>query len=193
MVFQNPSSQLFMLTVERDVAFGPENLGLPKDEILRRVNWALDMLGISDLRFRSPHELSGGQQQRVAIAAILAIQPQIIVLDEPTAYLDPYTSLSIFNLLKELNTKLCLTVILVEHKLELVASLADRVIVMDKGCIVLDGSPREIFVKDLSVYGLKPPSIPRLFLKLSGYGFKFSRIPLAVEEAVEVFREGSRS
>ncbi|MEM4461491.1 MAG: ABC transporter ATP-binding protein [Candidatus Bathyarchaeia archaeon] len=193
MVFQNPSSQLFMLTVERDVAFGPENLGLPKDEILRRVNWALDMLGISDLRFRSPHELSGGQQQRVAIAAILAMQPQIIVLDEPTAYLDPYTSLSIFNLLKELNTKLCLTVILVEHKLELVASLADRVIVMDKGCIVLDGSPREIFVKDLSVYGLKPPSIPRLFLKLSGYGFKFSRIPLAVEEAVEVFREGSRS
>ncbi|MEM2739713.1 MAG: ABC transporter ATP-binding protein, partial [Candidatus Bathyarchaeia archaeon] len=170
MVFQNPSSQLFMLTVERDVAFGPENLGLPKDEILRRVNWALDMLGISDLRFRSPHELSGGQQQRVAIAAILAMQPQIIVLDEPTAYLDPYTSLSIFNLLKELNTKLCLTVILVEHKLELVASLADRVIVMDKGCIVLDGSPREIFVKDLSVYGLKPPSIPRLFLKLSGYG-----------------------
>jgi energy-coupling factor transporter ATP-binding protein EcfA2 len=189
MVFQNPSSQLFMLTVERDVAFGPENLGVPRDEILRRIDWALNMLGISDLRFRAPHELSGGQQQRVAIAAILAMQPQIIVLDEPTAYLDPYTSLSIFNLLKDLNSKLGLTVILVEHKLELASSLADRIIVMDGGRIVVEGDPREVFMKDLSVCGVKPPSIPRLFLKLMNHGFRFKRIPLTVEEAAEIFRE----
>ena len=189
MVFQNPSSQLFMLTVERDVAFGPENLGVPRDEILRRIDWALNMLGISDLRFRAPHELSGGQQQRVAIAAILAMQPQIIVLDEPTAYLDPYTSLSIFNLLKDLNSKLGLTVILVEHKLELASSLADRIIVMDEGRIVVEDDPREVFMKDLSVYGVKPPSIPRLFLKLMSHGFRFKRVPLTVEEAAEIFRE----
>jgi energy-coupling factor transporter ATP-binding protein EcfA2 len=189
MVFQNPSSQLFMLTVERDVAFGPENLGVPRDEILRRIDWALNMLGISDLRFRAPHELSGGQQQRVAIAAILAMQPQIIVLDEPTAYLDPYTSLSIFNLLKDLNSKLGLTVILVEHKLELASSLADRIIVMDGGRIVVEGGSREVFMKDLSVYGVKPPSIPRLFLKLMGHGFRFKEIPLTVEEAAEILRE----
>ena len=189
MVFQNPSSQLFMLTVERDVAFGPENLGVPRDEILRRIDWALNMLGISDLRFRAPHELSGGQQQRVAIAAILAMQPQIIVLDEPTAYLDPYTSLSIFNLLKNLNSKLGLTVILVEHKLELASSLADRIIVMDEGRIVVEDDPREVFMKDLSVYGVKPPSIPRLFLKLMSHGFRFKRVPLTVEEAAEIFRE----
>jgi energy-coupling factor transporter ATP-binding protein EcfA2 len=189
MVFQNPSSQLFMLTVERDVAFGPENLGVPRDEILRRIDWALNMLGISDLRFRAPHELSGGQQQRVAIAAILAMQPQIIVLDEPTAYLDPYTSLSIFNLLKDLNSKLGLTVILVEHKLELASSLADRIIVMDGGRIVVEGGSREVFMKDLSVYGVKPPSIPRLFLKLMGHGFRFKEMPLTVEEAAEILRE----
>ncbi|MCS7112519.1 MAG: ATP-binding cassette domain-containing protein [Nitrososphaerota archaeon] len=189
MVFQNPSSQLFMLTVERDVAFGLENLGVPKDEIRKRVNWALEMLGIPDLRFRAPHELSGGQQQRVAIAAILAMQPQVIILDEPTAYLDPYTSLSIFNLLKELNSRLKLTVILVEHKLEFASSLADRIIVMDGGRIVVEGDPREVFMKDLSIYGVRPPSIPRLFLKLAGCGLQFKRIPLTVEEAVNVFRE----
>lgn len=189
LVFQNPSSQLFLLTVERDVAFGPENLGLPRPEIARRVEWALEALGISDLRFRAPYELSGGQQQRAAIAAVLAMQPKVIVLDEPTAYLDPYTSLSIFKLLRKLNSELGLTVVLVEHKLELASQFADRLIVMSEGRIALEGDPREVFSADLSIYGVKPPPIPRLFLRLSRLGLTPSRLPLTPEEAVEIFTE----
>ncbi|MEM1569374.1 MAG: ABC transporter ATP-binding protein, partial [Candidatus Bathyarchaeia archaeon] len=128
-IFQNPDSQLFSLTVERDVAFGLENLGIDREEIKRRVDWALEVVGMKEYRYSAPYELSGGQKQRIAIASVLAMNPELIVLDEPTAYLDPKTALRIFQLLDELNRKLGLTVVLVEHRLDLASRYASRLIV----------------------------------------------------------------
>jgi len=144
MVFQNPENQLFALSVEKDVAFGLENLGLPREEIRRRVDWAMKMAGIYELRERAPYELSGGQQQRVAIASILAMQSEVMVLDEPTSFLDPLGAKQIFDVIYRLNQELGITIILVEHRLDLAAGYATRVIVMNNGKIVLDGSPREV-------------------------------------------------
>jgi energy-coupling factor transporter ATPase len=144
LVFQNPENQLFALSIEKDVAFGLENLGMKREEIRQRVDWALNQVGIYDLRERSPHEVSGGQQQRVAIASVLAMQPELIVLDEPTSFLDPLSAEKIFTVIHELNSKLGITVVLVEHRLDLTAKYASRIIIMDKGKICLDGNPREI-------------------------------------------------
>ncbi|HDO42341.1 MAG TPA: ABC transporter ATP-binding protein, partial [Candidatus Bathyarchaeota archaeon] len=119
LVFQNPENQLFALTVEKDVAFGLENLGVPRDEIRRRVDWALKITGIYELKDRAPFELSGGQQQRVAIASVLAMQPEIIVLDEPTSSLDPLSAKNILDVIHRLNKDLGITIILVEHRLDL--------------------------------------------------------------------------
>ncbi|MEM2780986.1 MAG: ABC transporter ATP-binding protein, partial [Candidatus Bathyarchaeia archaeon] len=137
MVFQNPENQLFALSVEKDVAFGLENLGVPREEIRKRVDWALQLTGIYDLRERTPTELSGGQQQRVAIAAVLAMQPEVIVLDEPTSFLDPLGAKKIFDVICDLNRKLGLTIVLVEHRLDLTAKYADHIIIMDGGRVVL--------------------------------------------------------
>src|SRR4030066_186626 len=145
LVFQNPENQLFALSVEKDVAFGLENLGMPRDQMKDRVNWALQMTGIEELRERAPHELSGGQQQRVAIASVLAMQPEIMIFDEPTSFLDPLGAQKIFEVINDLKRKLGVTIILVEHRLDLAAKYADQVIIMDAGKIVLDGEPREIF------------------------------------------------
>ncbi|MGB9023433.1 MAG: ABC transporter ATP-binding protein, partial [Candidatus Bathyarchaeia archaeon] len=145
LVFQNPENQLFSLSIERDVAFGPENLGLSREETRRRVDWALEVTGITDLKDRPPYELSGGQQQRAAIAAVLAMQPKIIVLDEPTSFLDPKSALEILEVISDLNKKLGITIILVEHRLDLASKHANRVIVMDSGKIVLDGTPKQVY------------------------------------------------
>ena len=144
LVFQNPENQLFALSVEKDVAFGLENLGVPREEMREKVDWALNLTGIYDLRERSPHEVSGGQQQRVAIAAVLAMQPEIIVLDEPTSFLDPLSAEKIFEVIHELNKELGITVVLVEHRLDLTAKYANHIIVMDEGKVCFDGDPREI-------------------------------------------------
>ena len=133
LVFQNPENQLFALSVEKDVAFGLENMGVPREEMRKKVDWALNQTGIYDLRERSPHEISGGQQQRVAIASVLAMEPEIIVLDEPTSFLDPLSAEKIFEVIYELNKKQGITVILVEHRLDLTAKYTDHLIVMDEG------------------------------------------------------------
>jgi energy-coupling factor transporter ATP-binding protein EcfA2 len=144
LVFQNPENQLFALSVEKDVAFGLENLGVNREEMRKKVDWALNLTGIYDLRERSPHEMSGGQQQRVAIAAVLAMQPEIIVLDEPTSFLDPLSAEKIFEVIHDFSKRLGITVVLVEHRLDLTAKYADHIIIMDEGKIRFDGETREV-------------------------------------------------
>jgi len=190
LVFQNPENQLFALSVEKDVAFGLENLGMARDEIRKRVDWALQITGIEDLRERAPHELSGGQQQRVAIASVLAMQPQIMVFDEPTSFLDPLGAQKIFEVIKDLNKKLGITVILVEHRLDLASRYADHVIVMDSGKIVLDGEPREIFNLEATwLLGVGIPKSVRLWRSLQQSGIKLEGVPVSSEEATQYLRE----
>ncbi|WP_309492546.1 energy-coupling factor ABC transporter ATP-binding protein [Candidatus Hecatella orcuttiae] len=144
LVFQNPENQLFSLTVERDVAFGLENLGLPPAEIRRRIDWALEAVGIGKLKDSAPHELSGGEQQKAAIACVLAMRPSVMVFDEPTSFLDPASAKSIMETVAKLNRELGITVLMVEHRLEMALKHASRMVVMEKGGILADGDPREI-------------------------------------------------
>jgi len=190
LVFQNPENQLFALSVEKDVAFGLENLGMPRGQMLERVDWALDMTGIEDLRERAPHELSGGQQQRVAIASVLAMQPEIIVFDEPTSFLDPLGAQKIFEVISELNRKLGITVILVEHRLDLAARYANHVIIMDEGRIALDGEPREIFNSEQAwLLGVGIPKSVRLWRLLEENGIDLKGIPISSDEATQRLKE----
>ena len=186
-VFQNPENQIFMFTVERDVAFGLENLGYPQQEIRRRVDWALEMLGLSELRKRAPHELSDGQKQRVAIAGALVLEPKILILDEPTSLLDPETAFEVVKLVDELNRKLGLTVILVEHRLELVAPIADRLVVMYEGRVIGNGRPREVLRDvDLMKFGLSPPTVISLQHEMKRVlGVSFGKLALDVNEFIE--------
>ena len=144
MVFQNPDNQIIGNVVEEDVAFGPENIGIPTDEMWKRVDAALEAVGMTAYRYKSPNKLSGGQKQRVAIAGIMAMKPKCIVLDEPTAMLDPNGRKEVIKTVLELNKKENITVILITHYMEEVIE-ADRVIVMDEGKIVMDGTPKEVF------------------------------------------------
>ncbi len=189
LVFQNPENQLFALSVEKDVAFGLENLGLPRDEIRERVDWALQMTGIEELRERAPHELSGGQQQRVAIACVLAMQPDVMVLDEPTSFLDPLGAQKIFEVIGELNEKLGITVILVEHRLDLASKYANHVVIMDERTIVLDGKPREVFDSESArLIGVGIPKATRLWQRLRQNGIRLDETPVNSEEAVQLLR-----
>ncbi|MEM3695157.1 MAG: ATP-binding cassette domain-containing protein [Candidatus Bathyarchaeia archaeon] len=190
LVFQNPENQLFALSVEKDVAFGLENLGVSRDEIRRRVDWALELTGIYDLRDRPPHELSGGQQQRVAIASVLAMQPEVMVLDEPTSFLDPLSAKKIFEVIYDLNRKLGITVILVEHRLDLTAAYANHIIVMDDGKVVLDGDPREILsLQETRLIGIGIPKATRLYHMLRNDGVTLGNtIPLSSEEMANMLR-----
>ncbi|RJS93200.1 ATP-binding cassette domain-containing protein [Candidatus Bathyarchaeota archaeon] len=184
MVFQNPENQLFALSVEKDVAFGLENLGVPREEIRRRVDWALKITGIYDLRNRAPYELSGGQQQRVAIASVLAMNPEIIVLDEPTSFLDPLGAEQIFKVINRLNKDLGITIILVEHRLDLVSKYASRVIVMRDGRIALDGDPRKVLVsEEARLIGVGIPKATLLYKFLKSRGIDLKSIPLNSDEA----------
>jgi len=189
-VFQNPENQLFALSVEKDVAFGLENLGLQRDEIRSRVEWALEMTGIEHLRENAPYELSGGQQQRVAIASVLAMQPEVIVLDEPTSFLDPLAAKKIFEVVSRLNTQLKITIILVEHRLDLAARYANRVIVMDNGQIVLSGHPREVFnLEKARLIGVGIPKAIRLFQLLREDGIELTHVPVTPDETAQLIRE----
>jgi len=187
-VFQNPENQLFSLSVERDVAFGPENLGLPRFETRRRVDWALDVTGISGLRYRAPYELSGGQQQRAAIAAVLAMKPEVMVLDEPTSFLDPKSAVDILKVVHGLNKTLGMTIILVEHRLDLASQYADRVIIMDKGETILDGKPSEVLGEKARLIGVGIPRITLLAQLLQKDGLSFPSIPISVEDASTAIR-----
>ena len=194
MVFQNPENQLFALSVEKDVAFGLENLGMPRDEIRKRVDWALQLTGIYELRERTPTELSGGQQQRVAIAAVLAMQPEVIVLDEPTSFLDPLGAKKIFEVIYELNKKLGITIVLVEHRLDLTAKYSDHIIIMDDGKVVLDGEPHEVLSsEEARLIGVGIPKAIRLYQMLKADGIKLGgKVPLSSEEMAEKIREAIR-
>ena len=187
-VFQNPENQLFSLSVERDVAFGPENLGLPRSETRKRVDWALEVTGISGLRYRAPYELSGGQQQRAAIAAVLAMKPDVMVLDEPTSFLDPKSAVDILKVVHDLNETLGMTIILVEHRLDLASQYADRVIIMDKGETILDGKPSEVLGEKARLIGVGIPRITLLAQLLQKDGLSFTSIPISVEDASVAIR-----
>jgi len=191
LVFQNPENQLFALSIEKDVAFGLENLGVPRDEMRERVEWALNLTGIYDLRERSPHEVSGGQQQRVAIAAVLAMQPEIIVLDEPTSFLDPLSEEKIFEVIHELNKKLGITVVLVEHRLDLTARYADHIIIMDEGKVCFDGNPREILrTEETRLIGGGIPPATFLSHILQKEGVNLGDVtPLSSEELAKLLQE----
>ena len=191
LVFQNPENQLFALSIEKDVAFGLENLGFPREEMRRRVDWALNLTGIYDLRERSPYEVSGGQQQRVAIAAVLAMQPEIIVLDEPTSFLDPLSAEKIFEVIHELNKKLGITVVLVEHRLDLTAKYANHIIIMDEGKVCFDGETREVLsTEEARLIGVGIPKATLLYQMLKRDGMTLSNVtPLASDEITTLLLE----
>ncbi len=191
MVFQNPDNQLVASIVEEDVAFGPENLGLPSDEIRKRVDNALKAVGMEEYAGSTPHRLSGGQKQRVAIAGIIAMEPECLVLDEPTAMLDPKGRAEIINTLHKLNTEKGITVILITHYME-EAENADRVIVMNDGEIIEDGKPKEIFknVELLKKVGLDVPQTTELLYELQKAGFNVNTNVISIEEtAKEIAKE----
>ncbi len=167
-IFQNPENQIFMFSVERDIAFGLENLSKTTAEIREKVNWALDVLGIRDLALRAPHELSDGQKQKVAIAGSIVMGQKVLILDEPTSLLDPYTATTVVQLIKRLHDELGITLLIVEHRLDLVSKIANRLIVIDDGKIVYDGNPRNVlYSANLSLYGVNEPTIVRMAKLLS--------------------------
>lgn len=171
MVFQNPDNQIIGNIVEEDVGFGPENMGVPTEEIWKRVDESLEAVGMSAYRMKSPNKLSGGQKQRVAIAGVMAMKPKCIILDEPTAMLDPNGRKEVIRTVRELNRKEGITVLLITHYMEEVIN-SDRVIVMDDGKIVMDGAPREIFsrVEELKSYRLDVPQVTELAYELKKAG-----------------------
>ena len=183
LVFQNPDNQLVSSVVEEDVAFGPENLGLQPEKIRERVDQALKTVGMYEFRKKSPHNLSGGQKQRVAIAGILAMQPECIVLDEPTAMLDPQGRQEVINALVDLNRKHNITVVLITHFME-ETQFADRVVVMRDGAIVDDGAPKEVFshFDILKSAGLGIPQTTELLNILSNHGLELNNGIISVDE-----------
>lgn len=187
LVFQYPEHQLFEETVYKDVAFGPMNLGLSEEEIHRRVTEAMALVGLSfaDVKDRSPFELSGGQRRRVAIAGVLAMKPEVLILDEPTAGLDPRGRDEILDQIKNLHKKYQMTIILVSHSMEDIARLADQIIVMHQGKVALTGKPREVFknVELLESIGLAVPQITYLMRKLKNLGQPVREDVLTIEEA----------
>jgi energy-coupling factor transport system ATP-binding protein len=186
MVFQNPDNQLVASIVEEDVAFGPENLGLEPSVIRERVDDALKSVGMYEFRKSTPHHLSGGQKQRIAIAGIIAMQPECIILDEPTAMLDPVGRAEIIETLHNLNTKKNITVVLITHYME-EAENADRVMVMNDGVIIDDNTPKEIFknVSQLKSVGLSVPQTTELLYSLNQNGFNISTDVLSIKETAK--------
>ncbi|MGN0465572.1 MAG: energy-coupling factor transporter ATPase [Lachnospiraceae bacterium] len=186
MVFQNPDNQIVATIVEEDVAFGPENIGVETDEIWKRVSSSLKAVGMEAFRLQSPNHLSGGQKQRVAIAGVMAMEPECIILDEPTAMLDPKGREDVIATVKQLNEKKKITILLITHNME-EAIDADKIFVMDKGKVVMQGTPRDIFsqVKQLKDYGLEVPHATELAYQLRQEGLNIRADILSNEELVE--------
>ena len=186
MVFQNPDNQLVATIVEDEVAFGPENLGIEPAEIRKRVDKALEDVGMSDYKKNAPHLLSGGQKQRVAIAGILAMSPKYIILDEPTAMLDPSGRREVIDTLVKLNKEENKTIILITHYMA-EAAISDRVVVMEDGNIVLSGKPREVFsqVEEIKKLGLDVPQVTELAHELKKDGIEISTEVLNIQEMVK--------
>lgn len=185
MVFQNPDNQMVASIIEDDIAFGPENLGVPRQEIIERVDWALDKVGMSEHKKGTPFKLSGGQKQRIAIAGIIAMKPKVIVFDESTAMLDPQGRAEIMKVAHELN-KDGMTVICITHYME-EALEADRVIVMNDGKVVLDDTPKNVFSKnkELESYKLTVPISTKIAIKLDELGIKVGKDVMNKEELVD--------
>jgi len=185
-VFQNPENQLFALTVEKDIAFGPENLGFSRDQIRERVDEAMSTTGTEGLKDLAPYELSGGQQQRVALAGVLAMKPSVIVLDEPTSFLDPHTAEDVMRAADNLRKELRLTIVVVEHRLDLVARYAERIVVMDGGKIVADGDLEQVLDEQfdtLEALGVGVPRVSLLWSMLRRDGLVNGKVPTHVEDA----------
>lgn len=187
LVFQYPEHQLFEETVYKDIAFGPINLGLTQEEIESRVKQTMKMVGLNynEYKDKSPFELSGGQKRRVAIAGVLAMKPKVLILDEPTAGLDPRGRDEILENIKQLHKTQKMTIILVSHSMEDVAKLVDRIIVMNHGKVALSGTPREVFMQPekLEKMGLSVPQVTYLVRKLKARGFNIRQDVITVEEA----------
>ena len=189
-VFQYPEDQLFEETIEKDIAFGPSNLGLEKEEIDKRVRESMESVGLNYDKFKdkSPFELSGGQMRRVAIAGVIAMKPEVLILDEPTAGLDPSGRDEIFELIKRLHKENNMTIILSSHSMDDMAKLAKTIIVMNKGKIEFMGSPKEVFksnIERLKEIGLDIPQVLELAIKLRKQGFDIKEDILTIEEAKE--------
>ncbi|MGO5076297.1 energy-coupling factor transporter ATPase [Oscillospiraceae bacterium LCP25S3_E3] len=191
LVLQNPDNQLVATVVEEDIAFGPENLGVPPQEIRRRVDSALKAVDMYEYRSHAPHKLSGGQKQRVAIAGIIAMEPRCIVLDEPTAMLDPKGRQEVMDTIRRLNKSMGITIVLITHYMD-EAVLADRVIVMDKGSILTQGTPRQVFskVELLKEHSLDvPQSVELMYMLKNQYGAAVNEMPLTPAECVQALSE----
>lgn len=192
LAFQYPEHQLFEMTVWKDVSFGPKNMKLSEDEVNDRVRKALQIVGLPESVYeKSPFELSGGQKRRVAIAGVLAMNPEILILDEPTAGLDPKGRDEILDAIKKLHDERKITVILVSHSMEDVAKLVDRIIVMHRGKVAMTGTPGEVFskVKEIESMGLAAPQISYVFAKLKEKGFDVPTNIYTTQEATQVLRD----
>ena len=187
LVFQYPEYQLFEETIEKDISFGPQNLGLDNDEINKRVQRAMKIVGLDYEQYRdkSPFEISGGQKRRVAIAGVVAMEPKVLILDEPTAGLDPKGRDDILSQIVELYKEYNMTIILVSHSMEDVAKVANRILVMDKGKCILDGTPGKIFkeIEILESVGLAVPQVTYLIRELRNKGFDISEDIFTIEQA----------
>ena len=193
LVFSNPFNQITgaRFSVREEVAFGLENMGVPLDEMATRIDAMLRFAGLAEMADRSPYALSGGQQQRLAIASVLVMRPQVVVLDEPTSQLDPIGSKEVFTVLRDLAATDAATVFLAEQKLEWVAAFADRVLVLHEGRLVADGLPGDVLASpDLSQYGLEPTRYTQAAraAQAAGLPFNADNLPVTLEEAVEYFR-----
>jgi energy-coupling factor transport system ATP-binding protein len=185
-LFQNPENQIFMFTVERDIAFGLENLGVPRQEMRMRVDESMRLLDIGELALRAPHELSDGQKQRVALAGVLAMRPRLVILDEPTSLLDPRTAAELVDLVARLRRELGTTFVVVEHRLDLLVKVADRIVVMNEGRKALDGTPEEVlFGDDAEAYGVSVPSVTKLQKMLARDGLVQRRELMTPAELAE--------
>lgn len=195
LVFQYPEYQLFEETIEKDIAYGPRNLGLDEEEISKRVKESMDMVGLDYEKFKdmSPFEVSGGQKRRVAIAGVIAMKPKVLILDEPTSGLDPKGRDDILSQIRKLHDVYKMTIVIVSHSMEDVANIADRVIVMNKGKIELSGSPKDVFkeIDTLEKIGLGVPQVTYLMAKLKEKGFNVSdevyTLKQAKEELLRIF------
>ena len=190
MVFQNPDNQIVANVVEEDVAFGPENLGIASPEIRRRVDKALKQVGMYEYREHAPHLLSGGQKQRIAIAGVIALEPKCIVLDEPTAMLDPRGRADVMETILRLNREKGITVVLITHHMD-EAAMAQRVLVLHQGKVLSDGTPREVFsqVEKLHTIGLAAPETVELCWELNKKGYRLPLDELNPQECAQVLRD----
>lgn len=189
LIFQNPDNQIFALTVEKDIAFGLENQGISQEKMYKEIEWAAKVTGIDRLMQRATHELSGGQKQRLTIASVLVMHPQIIVMDEPTSFLDPVGAETIFEVLDKLNKDFGMTIILIEHRMDLATKYVDRIIVFNDGKIIDDGIPTEVLIKDsIRLIGVGTPRLLELSRRFQARGIQFNPAPVTANQLYQALQ-----